>query len=168
MREPVALRRGSRARPAAVGVLALSAATIAGALASQHVYGLVPCKLCLWQRWPYYVGVPLALATAIVPADRLRRAGLALLCLLFLGSAALAAYHAGAEWGAWPGPSDCGGGASGPASAGDLLRSLETITVVSCTEAAWRFLGLSLAGWNALVSLLVAGLAGYGSSSVSQ
>lgn len=176
MAAPVPSDRVPASRAAAAAILLVSAATIAGALASQHVFGLVPCKLCLWQRWPYYVGVPLALATVLVPAERLRRSGLALLALLFAGSAALAAYHAGAEWGLWPGPGDCGGGAAGPASAADLLRSLETITVADCTRAAWRVLGVSLAGWNALVSLGVAGLAAaaasrataYGSSSVSQ
>jgi disulfide bond formation protein DsbB len=65
------------------------------------------------------------------------------------------------EWGFWPGPSDCGGGAGpGPASVDDFLKTLETTRVVSCTEAAWRFLGVSLAGWNVLISLALAGLAG--------
>lgn len=143
-------------RAAALAVLVVAAATIAGALASQHVFGLVPCKLCLWQRWPYYAGVPLAAATALAPGSSLRRLGLACLALLFTASAVLGIYHAGAEWGFWPGPSDCGGGVAGPASAGDLLRSLETLRITSCTEAAWRLFGVSLAGWNALISLGIA------------
>lgn len=146
-------------RPAAIAVLLVATATIAGALASQYVFGLVPCKLCLWQRWPYYVGVPLALATVLLPRDGQRRLGLGCLALLFLAGAGLGAYHAGAEWVLWSGPSDCGGGASGPASAADLLQTLNTIRVVSCTEAAWRFMDISLAGWNTLISLGVAVLA---------
>jgi disulfide bond formation protein DsbB len=159
-----ALTAPTSSRIAAMAVLAVGGATIAGALVSQHVFGLVPCKLCLLQRWPYYVGLPLAAATAAAPAGPLRRTGLALLALLFLGSAGLGGYHAGAEWGLWPGPNDCGGGVAGPASAGDLLSTLETTRIVSCTEAAWRFLGLSLAGWNALVSLGLAGSAAWGAS----
>lgn len=154
-------RGDGASRAAALGVLLVAAATIAGALASQHVFGLVPCKLCLWQRWPYYLGVPLAALTAAAPG-RARPLGLALLALLFLGSAGLAAYHAGAEWALWAGPSDCGGGTAPAASVEDLLKGLETTRVVSCTEAAWRFLGLSLAGWNALVSLGLAALAAWG------
>jgi disulfide bond formation protein DsbB len=156
----------------------MAAATIAGALASQHVFGLVPCKLCLDQRVPYYFGVPFAavLALAPLPGPWLR-AGLGLLALVFLVSAGLGAYHAGVEWGAWPGPADCGGGVPAAGTVADFLRSLETVRVVSCADAAWRFLGLSLAGWNALVSLALAGGAAVGaaaprsdqgSSSVSQ
>lgn len=165
-------------RVAALAVAAIGAATIAGALASQHLFGLVPCKLCLWQRQPYYWGVPLALAVAALPRDgRARRAGLLLLALLFLASAGLGAYHSGVEWGWFAGPSDCGGGSgAAPGAVGDFLQSLGSVRVVSCTEAAWRLAGLSLAGWNALVSLGLSGLAfvgarrraGQGSSSVSQ
>jgi hypothetical protein len=90
----------------------------------------------------------------------LARIGLVLLGLVFLGSAGLGAYHAGVEWGWFAGPSDCGGAvASAPGSVGDFLRDLERTRVVSCTEAAWRFMGLSLAGWNVLISLGLAGLA---------
>ena len=171
MRDTLAPRR------MAVAILGISTATILGALASEHLFGLVPCKLCLWQRWPYYVGVPLALLVALAP-PRLLRPGLWLLALVFLASAGLGAYHAGVEWGLFAGPSDCAGGSGAAAGqVGDFLKSLETTRVVSCTEAAWRFLGLSLAGWNGLVSVGLTGLAvlgtvwagrAQGSSSVSQ
>lgn len=144
-------------RLAAGLVAGVGAATIAGALASEHLYGLVPCKLCLVERQPYYVGVPLALLALLVPMPgSWRRIALALLALVFLVSAGLGAYHAGVEWGFWPGPADCGGGAANAADVGGFLRQLESVKVVSCTEAAWRVLGISLAGWNAIVS---AGLA---------
>jgi disulfide bond formation protein DsbB len=88
------------------------------------------------------------------------RVGLVLIGLVFLGSAGLGAYHAGVEWGWFAGPSDCGGAAApAPESVEGFLRDLDRTRVVSCTEAAWRFLGLSLAGWNALISLGLAGLA---------
>ena len=159
-------------RLAAALVACIGAATIAGALVSEHVYGLVPCKLCLTERQPYYVGVPLALVALLLPArGPWRRIALGLLALVFLVSAGLGAYHAGAEWGFWPGPADCGGGAANAPDVGGFLRQLESVKVVSCTEAAWRFGGISLAGWNAVVSAglaLVAGWSAYGSSSVSQ
>ncbi|MFE1601796.1 disulfide bond formation protein B [Methylobacterium sp. ID0610] len=152
--------RVTATRPAALVLFAAAAATVGAALIVQHGFGYVPCKLCLTERQPYYLALPLALAAALLP-PRFARWVLAGLALLFLASAGLGAYHAGAEWGFWPGPSDCGGGTgAAPASVNDFLKSLDTIRVVSCTDAAWRFLGVSLAGWNALISLALAGFAG--------
>ncbi|QFU15341.1 disulfide bond formation protein B [Microvirga thermotolerans] len=147
-------------RQAALVVALAAAATVGGALVFQHVWGYQPCKLCLEQRNPYYLGIPLALAAAIAP-PRWGRIGLWGLALVFLVSAGMGAYHAGVEWGFWLGPSDCGGGPSvGGGNVGDLLGQLSNIRVVSCSEAAWRFLGLSLAGWNALISVALALFAG--------
>lgn len=146
-------------RQASLAVGLGAAATIAGALYFQHVLGYQPCKLCLTQRDPYYIGIPLALVAAVLP-PRWGRAGLWLLALIFLVSAGLGAYHSGVEWGFWAGPSDCGGAPPAAASnMGDFLNQLQNTRVVSCTEAAWRFLGLSLAGWNVLISLALAGFA---------
>ena len=71
--------------------------------------------------------------------------------------------HAGVEWGWWPGPSDCGatGAATGIKSTQDLLNQLNGIRIVSCTEAAWRFLGLSFAGWNAVMSTILTAASAY-------
>ena len=151
-----------QARLAALLILAGAAATVGGALVFEHGYGYLPCKLCLQQRWPYYAAVPLALVTAFSPRG-VSRLGLAALALLFLISAGLGTYHAGVEWGLWLGPSDCGGGGAAPtANVTDFMKSLNQIRVVSCTEAAWRFLGLSLAGWNVLISLALVATAGWG------
>ncbi|HEY8566269.1 MAG TPA: disulfide bond formation protein B [Beijerinckiaceae bacterium] len=164
----------TRPRTAAAVILAAAALTVGGALAFEHLGGLVPCKLCLLQRKPYYLALPLAVLALLLPPAR--RGLLALLALVFVVSTSLGAHHAGVEWGFWPGPSDCGGGA-GPAAGGveDFLKQLDRTRVVSCTEAAWRFLGLSLSGWNGLISLGLAGFAAlaasrraHGSSSVSQ
>jgi disulfide bond formation protein DsbB len=153
------MRLPLEARWTAWAILAAAVATIGGALVFQHVFGLAPCKLCLVQRNPYYVAMPLALAAALAPI-RWTRIALVLLAVVFLVSAGLGAYHAGVEWGLWLGPSDCGGG-TGPAASnmGDFLNQLQSTRVVSCTEAAWRFMGLSLAGWNVLISLALAALA---------
>ncbi|MBF9235098.1 disulfide bond formation protein B [Microvirga alba] len=146
-------------RQAALAIALGAAATIGGALVFQHVWGYQPCKLCLMQRDPYYLGIPLALVTALLPA-RWGRIGLWLLALVFIVSAGMGAYHAGVEWGLWLGPSDCGGpSGAGAGNVGDFLNQLEKTRVVSCTQAAWRFLGLSLAGWNVLISLALAALA---------
>lgn len=141
-----------------------SAMLIAGAWWSQLVWHLVPCKLCLEQRLPHYAAIGLAAAAALVARTRsLQLAALAGFALLFAWSTGLGSYHAGVEWGWFLGPNDCGGGA--PLAAGgvqDFMKQLQTTRVVSCTEAAWRFLGISLAGWNALISfgLLMASLVG--------
>lgn len=134
-------------------------AVIATAWGFQLIGGYVPCKLCLEQRIPYYAGLPLAAVAWVLLAKG--RKGLAALVLLavaaiFAYGAGLGIYQAGAEWQFWAGPSDCGGGSAAPASAANMLQALQTTRVVSCTEASWRMLGLSFAGWNAVAS---AGLA---------
>lgn len=154
--------------PLVVVILAL--ATILGAWGFQLIGGYVPCKLCLEERVPYYVGVPLALLTVVAVLLRapawLVRALLAVTAVVFLYDLYLGGYHAGAEWGLWPGPSDCGQSAAGQATTtNELLNQLKNIHVVSCTTASWRFptgWGLSFAGWNALVALVLTAVAGWG------
>jgi len=151
-------------------VFALGLATILGAWGFQLIGGYVPCKLCLEERVPYYVGVPLALLTIIAALTRapawLVRGLLALTALVFLYDLYLGGYHAGAEWGFWPGPADCGQSAAGQATTTDeLMKQLQNIHVVSCTTASWRFpsgWGLSFAGWNAAVALVLTAVAGWG------
>jgi disulfide bond formation protein DsbB len=146
-------------RQVALAIAMAAAATVGGALVFEHAFGYVPCKLCLIQRNPYYIAIPLGIAAALLP-PRWMRAGLWLLALVFIVSAGLGAYHSGVEWGFFAGPSDCGGGAGqGAGNVGDFLNQLRNTRVVSCTEAAWRFLGLSLAGWNVLISLALAAFA---------
>ena len=139
-------------RAAALIVAFGAALTVGGALVFEHGLGYVPCKLCLTERVPYYLAVPLALGAVLLP-PRLARFVLGLVALVLIYGAGLGVYHAGAEWGFWPGPSDCGGGSgAGPADVSDFLKNLETVRPVDCTAAAWRFLGVSLAGWNALIA----------------
>ena len=140
---------------AAATVFVVAFATIAGAWIFE-AFGYLPCELCLQQRWAYYVGVPLAALTALVawrgPATAARIL-LVLLGLIFAGSAVFGTYHAGVEWGFWPGPAGCTGAL--PAKAGDMadfMSQLQTTRVVRCDAVAIRILGLSLAGWNAVIS----------------
>ncbi|WP_430910204.1 disulfide bond formation protein B [Methylobacterium sp. sgz302541] len=152
---PIPGRKG-----AALVVLAGAALTVGGALVFQHGLGYVPCKLCLTERVPYYLSIPLAALAFLLPG-RAARLVLGLIALVMLYGAGLGVYHAGAEWGFWPGPSDCGGGSGpNPADVGDFLDALKTTRPVDCTAAAWRFAGISLAGWNALIAAALAGVAG--------
>jgi len=151
---------------AALAVLAIAAATLAGAWYFQLVLGLAPCPLCLEQRYAYYLAVPVAVLVAIAASVHAPRSllvgGLAILALAALGNAVLGGYHAGVEWKFWPGPADCTGPVGNLGSAGTLLDRLDTVKVVMCDEVQWRFLGLSLAGYNVLISLLMAAIALWG------
>ncbi len=89
-------------------------------------------------------------------------AGLALIALAALCNAAYGAYHAGVEWKFWPGPSSCTGAPSLSLGGGSLLDQLDKVKVVPCDVVQWRFLGISLAGYNALISLSMAALAAWG------
>ncbi len=155
-----------RLTPQEIALLAfaLALATIAGAWAFE-ASGYLPCELCLKQRWAYYAGVPLAAVTALVARFGLRGlagALFALLALVFLGSAAFGAYHAGVEWGFWQGPTDCTGSLQKANSVSDFLKQLDTVKVVRCDAVAIRILGLSLAGWNAVVSGVLCALGVFG------
>lgn len=148
----------------AFAVAALAFATVAGAWAFQ-LAGYAPCELCLKERIPYYCGVPLALLTGVLSLRRrqsLLPAAFVALTVIFAAGAVLAGYHAGVEWGFWPGPASCTGGANVPTKVEDFLHQLQTVRVVRCDAAALHIAGLSLAGWNAAVSALLAVLAGFG------
>jgi disulfide bond formation protein DsbB len=150
---------------AALFVFAVASATILGAWAFQ-LAGYAPCDLCLKQRIAYYIGIPVALLTLFVTSrrrlgsHRAARLGLAALTLIFLASALFGAYHAGVEWGFWPGPADCTGTLEKAGSMNDFMKQLQTTKVVRCDAVAIRILGLSLAGWNAVISAVMAIVAG--------
>lgn len=158
-------RRRLAATPAlAVVIAVVAAATIATVWTIQHA-GYVPCELCLTERNPYYGSVPLALVTgwaARAGRRHLAAMGFALLALTFVGSAGLAAYHAGVEWTFWAGPTGCSGPMTTPTSVTDFMAALKTVKVVRCDAPALVVLGLSLAAWNVLLSLLLAALSAYG------
>ena len=141
-------------------LLAVAAATLAGALAFEHIGGLAPCPLCLQQRWPYWLGIPLGALALLALGRRHPRwcAGLmAVTALGFAAGSALAFYHAGMEWRWWSGPASCSGAAP-PGNVAALLEGLRGTAPPRCDEAPWRLLGVSLSGYNALISALLAGL----------
>jgi len=158
-----------RTRPIAAAAMAIAAgglATILGAWFFQYVVGLKPCPLCYEQRYAYYFAIPLAamvmLGESVGSRRRVLLGALAVIAAGMLWNAGLGVYHSGVEWKLWAGPRDCSGALEGLGSATDLLNRLESINVVRCDEAAWRFLGLSLAGYNVLISGALAAIAIWG------
>ncbi|HXX26445.1 MAG TPA: disulfide bond formation protein B [Pseudolabrys sp.] len=146
---------------AAAAVIALiGLATICGFFFFQYVVGLAPCPLCLEQRNAYYVSVPLAtllwLGAAYGAQRKVLLLGFLAIAVAMLWNTGLSTYHAGIEWKWWPGPQECTGPMNNVSAAGDLLKQLNNFSPIRCDEAAWRFLGLSLAGWDVLVSLSLA------------
>ena len=133
-----------------------SAALLLGAFGFQHIGGLLPCKLCLWQRWPHAAAILIG-AAILLGAPR---------ALAWLGALATAAtagigiYHAGVEWRWWPGPTSCSGGGTdlGGMSGSDLLSLDTPAGIIMCDEIVWQFLGLSMAGWNAIFALVLTAL----------
>ena len=170
-----AAAHSSHARPsadpavmAALAIAVVAAATLAGAWFFQLVLDIRPCPLCLEQRYAYYLALPLALLVAFAAGRGAPRpvvlAGFAVLLLAALANAWLGGYHAGVEWKFWEGPTDCSGPVADLGSAGTLLQRLDTVKVIRCDEVQWRFLGISLAGYNVLISLVMAAIAGWGIS----
>ena len=144
--------------------LVASAAMLAIAHAFQTFGGLAPCTLCLRQREVYWVAATVALVFMVVVrlpgGPRWRQISCWILAAIFLAGCAIAVYHAGAEWKFWPGPTTCSsaGGSGVDANAMSALLNGAKIKPPACDKAAWVFLGLSMAGWNALISLAWAAL----------
>ncbi|WP_340588177.1 disulfide bond formation protein B [Erythrobacter alti] len=118
--------------------LAIPALLLAGAYISQYGFGLFPCEMCWWQRWPHFAAVGLAFISTLAPPKRM---WIALAAGAVLTSGLIGAFHAGVEYGWWQGITDC---------VGNDYRSFE---MVRCDVAPWSLFGISLAGWNALLSI---------------
>ncbi|MBT3070182.1 disulfide bond formation protein B [Rhodomicrobium sp. Az07] len=150
------------ARSAALVIAAVSAIALSAAWAFE-LAGIEPCQLCLEERVPYYAGLPGGILAAwlAMRAPKLAATILAALVLGFLYNAGLSVYHAGAEWKFWPGPDSCAGG-DGTLKTGSLIKALQNNNAVRCDEAAIRIWGISLAGYNVLISAALAAVAGFG------
>ena len=131
-------------RLAYVLALLVPAALLGGALAGQYGFGLPPCEMCWWQRYPHAVALVLAGAAWSTKRDAL--AGLAALAILVSG--AIGAFHAGVEYGWWEGLTRCSSSGLGD----DPLASIMASPLVRCDVAPWSLFGVSLAGWNFLLS----------------
>jgi disulfide bond formation protein DsbB len=128
--------------------LLLPAALLGGAYVSQYGFGLYPCEMCWWQRWPHFAAVPLALVSFVAAPKRLL-IGLAGLAILISGL--IGGFHAGVEYSWWEGITGC---ALPPVAAdgGSALDAIMEAPLVRCDAAPWDLFGISLAGWNFLVS----------------
>lgn len=146
------------ARRAALLAFLAGLGAILGAWGFQLIGGFIPCDLCLEERVPYYISLPLILL-GLALAERLpllARALYVVAALTFVYGTGLATYHAGAEWGFWLGPNDCGNKPVIVSNAGSLLTAMQATRLVSCSDAVIRIFGLSFAGWNALASAFIA------------
>ena len=150
----------NRLMTAAFIVFAIGSVSIISALVFEHILGFQPCELCYLQRKPWYFIISFSLLLLLLGSKgslNFVRWGLLLAGIVLIGEAGLAAWHAGIEWKWWPGPSSCTGTVHMSGALPDLSKR-----VVLCDEAAVRFLGLSFAGWNVLVSLFTAVIAFWG------
>jgi len=144
-------------RQFAGAVLAVSVAVLGAALASQYWGGLDPCELCLAERWPWWGAIVIS-AAAWLSGNRLSlTASASALALVFLVSAGLGFYHAGVELHWFAGPSACTAGDTAATSIDALRAQLIGKQPVMCDQVQWSLFDISLAGWNGLASLALAG-----------
>ena len=139
-----------------LGLLAAggSVGLLGGALLFQYVGGLPPCAMCVWQRWPHGAAIAVGLVVLIWAWRPLYLLG----ALAALTTAGIGVYHAGVEQGWWEGPNTCSAGDISGVSTSDLFDQIMAAPVVRCDEIAWSLAGISMAGWNAILSLALAGI----------
>ena len=143
-------------RPSAIArliALLLPLALLGGALGSQYLGGLHPCEMCYWQRWPHAAAILLAALAFTAPSDHSRARALTSLAAAAIAiSGAIGVYHAGVEAKIFEGITTCTALASGGSTA-DLLKQITHAPLVRCDQVQFSFLGISMAGWNAILSL---------------
>jgi disulfide bond formation protein DsbB len=148
MLAPPEPKGAARLKQARLLALLVPAGLLGGALLSQYVGGLYPCEMCYWQRWPHGAAILLALAAILSPLGAPRTRPLVLLAALAITiSGAIGVFHAGVELGYWEGITQCT--TNGAASLQDILNT----PLVRCDQVQWSLLGISMAGWNAIISL---------------
>ncbi len=121
--------------------LGIPALLLGGAYISEYGFGLFPCEMCWWQRWPHFAAVGLGLLSCVAPA---KKVWVALAALAILASGLIGGFHAGVEYGWWEGITGC------------ATTDIMSFDVVRCDVAPWSLLGVSLAGWNFLISTISA------------
>ena len=131
--------------------LAVPALLLAGAYLSEYGFGLYPCEMCWWQRYAHFAALALAVLSFLAPP---RKAWVALAALAVLASGLIGAWHAGIEYHWWEGLTTCSQtfGSGG----GDALTNLLNAPLIRCDQAQWRLFGISLAGFNAIISTVSA------------
>jgi disulfide bond formation protein DsbB len=153
MLAPAAPREATRLRQARIIALLVPGGLLGGALLSQYVGGLYPCEMCHWQRWPHAAALVFALGAFFSPIAAARTRPLVLLAALAIAvSGAIGVFHAGVELGWWEGITRC------TTTGATSLQDIMAVPLVRCDQVQWSLLGVSMAGWNAIISLLGAAL----------
>ena len=138
---------------ARIVALLLPLALLGGAMGSQYLGGLHPCEMCYWQRWPHAAAIVLAALSFTAPAGSSRSRTIVLLAALAIAiSGAIGVYHAGVEAKIFEGFTTCTANATG-ATTSELLKQITHAPMIRCDQVQFRFLGISMAGWNAILSL---------------
>ncbi len=130
--------------------LIIPSSLLGGALISEYGFGLYPCEMCMWQRWPHLAAIIFAIGALLL---RKQKASLLLLLLAAVGiltSGLIGGFHAGVEYGWWEGITSC---ATNVPAGGDMLDSIMNAPLVRCDVAPWSLFGISLAGYNFLLSV---------------
>jgi disulfide bond formation protein DsbB len=137
-----------RLKQARLLALLVPSGLLGGALFSQYVGGLYPCEMCYWQRWPHAAAILLVIGAYLTASNPTRSRMLVMLAALAVAiSGAIGMFHAGVEIGWWEGITQCT--ATGATSLQDIMK----VPLVRCDQVQWEFLGISMAGWNAIMSL---------------
>jgi len=148
MLAPPGSRGAARLRQARLLALLVPAGLLGGALFSQYVGGLYPCEMCYWQRWPHLAAILFALGALLSPIGSARTRLLVLMAALAIAvSGAIGLFHAGVELGYWEGITRC------TTSGATSLEDIMSVPLVRCDQVQWALLGISMAGWNAILSL---------------
>ncbi len=126
-----------------------SAAILLGAYGFQHIGGMPPCKMCLWQRWPHATAIVIGLIILLTRQMRLAWLG----AFASLTTAGIGMYHVGVEQSWWEGPTSCTSSGVANMNAEDLLNQILAAPLVRCDDIAWQMAGISMAGWNVIISL---------------
>jgi disulfide bond formation protein DsbB len=135
-----------------------SGALMISAFAFQHIGGMAPCKLCIWQRYPHVVAIVLGAVALSVKNAPLRMGIIIAGAVSAATTAIVGIYHAGVEQGIFEGPTSCTSGAIDNVNADDLLDQIMAAPLVRCDDIPWQLAGISMAGWNAIVSIVLCGL----------
>ncbi len=131
-----------------------SAAVLLGAYGFQHIGGMAPCKLCLWQRWPHAAAILIGIIILLTGEIKLAWLG----AIAALSTAVIGFYHVGVEQKWWEGPTSCTSSGATDLSAQDLMNQILAAPLVRCDDIAWQMAGISMAGWNVIVSLILAAI----------
>ena len=134
-----------------------SMAVLAGAYGFQHLGGMAPCSLCIWQRWPHATAIAIGLIIALTGESKLAYGA----ALASLTSAGVGLYHVGVEQSWWEGPATCTSAAVSGLSPQELMDRIMAAPLVRCDDIAWQLAGISMAGWNVIVSLILVGVWAY-------